>query len=496
MIKKALAISQKNWFKVLVFSFVLYFTFIIRAHNYDKIPDFGHLEELAFGWAGINLIETGVPMSWSTLDYPKSATVYTGLINYDGNPPVVSVDMRKPWLDQPPLFSLMSGYFAHIYGADRNQVLPSSYIRIPAIFLALITTIFLFLVARSLSGFYVGILTVLLYGTIPIFVFASRMSVAENFISTLYIISCFLILKFMDKQKAWYLIVVALFAGLAGISKATGFFLLPLALFFALKYKKYLLSVIMVLITLPFIAAFFGYGYYYDQNLFWIINSIQSHRPVGFSNLAWFMVSPAFDVETMTDTWYIFCLMATVFFLFKDWILEKSESKQKYVGFFILYWLLVVMFSGGEGDLLPWYRYPAFPLMALMGAWGIVLLLKNSNFVSSVIALSFFLGSRHFVVNAFRSNWSPMQFRIIFLTLISPSLLNLISPHKILEKLSKIAIVIFLVVGMYFNVVYIYNYFELKCESIQCPIGPPTFVSKLYFPVFWRFFTLGEPSRR
>jgi len=80
------------------------FIFILRAHNYERFPSPNHLDEQLYALSGIYLVETGVPVSWSTLDYPKSAEVYKGTISYQGGEPSASVTLYKPWLDEPPLF--------------------------------------------------------------------------------------------------------------------------------------------------------------------------------------------------------------------------------------------------------------------------------------------------------------------------------------------------------------------------------------------------------
>jgi len=99
--------KKSKLFKAFILALVLIFTFILRAHNYDRVPPIGQLEELAFGWAGIHLIETGSPVSWSTLEYPESALIFKGEKNLGGNDPKVFVNLYDPWLDQPPLFSLL-----------------------------------------------------------------------------------------------------------------------------------------------------------------------------------------------------------------------------------------------------------------------------------------------------------------------------------------------------------------------------------------------------
>ena len=148
-------IIKNRWFKILIFIFIFVFTFILRAHNYEKTPGALHLDEMLYAWSGIYLIETGVPVSWSTLDYPKRAEVFKGIINYKGGQPETSVTLYKPWLDEPPLFSLIVGFFAHINGAARTDFIPSSYIRIPSIIFASLVSIFIFLIALS-SSFALG----------------------------------------------------------------------------------------------------------------------------------------------------------------------------------------------------------------------------------------------------------------------------------------------------------------------------------------------------
>ncbi len=91
-------------FKTIVFLAVFVFTFILRAHSYERVPTSNHLDEMLYAWSGINMIETGTPVSWSTLDYPKRAEVYKGMISYKGGIPEASVTLYKPWLDEPPLF--------------------------------------------------------------------------------------------------------------------------------------------------------------------------------------------------------------------------------------------------------------------------------------------------------------------------------------------------------------------------------------------------------
>jgi len=483
-------INKFNLFKFGIFLLVLYFTFVLRVHNFDRTPGPGHLEEMAFAWSGIYLIETGVPVSWSTLDYPKKAEVYKGRVtSQGGGEPYQYVTLQKPWLDQPPLFSLIVGAFGHFYKADRTQIIPPAYIRTPTVFMALLTAVLVFLIASSLSGFWIGILSMLFYGTVPILVFASRMAVPENLIAMVFLTIILLILNFQKNPKFLWLLPIPFLVGIAGLSKPTGFLILPFVLYFAFCQKFYKSAVYLILATIPFIVFFFAWGFHFDKEIFLHITAIQSLRPVGFSSLAWFFTSPAYDINLFLDSWYVFGLLAAVYFIFKP-----EEDLKRIVSFAFVYWLIIVMISGGEGDLLPWYRFPAFPLLAIFIAWGVKLLVEKANSFTTFLAAGFLLGNRHLLVNAFRPNISPFFYRVTLSGLLFPSLTRTVFEKKFVEKLCKLVIIGIVIVGVYLNVIYIYNRFELECENISCPFNPSTNLSSIHFPFVWRFFVLGEPK--
>jgi hypothetical protein len=150
------------------------------------------------------------------------------------------------------------------------------------------------------------------------------------------------------------------------------------------------------------------------------------------------------------------------------------------------------MVSGGQTDVLPWYRFPAFPLLAILGAWGIQLIVQRADFFATFLAAGLLLGNRYLLSNDFRPNVLPMNYRLIFSGLMAPSLLQPVLNRHWLKKFSQGIIIGIVVIGIYFNSKYIYNVFQINCENKTCPWGPATNLSSVYFPVFWRLFDLGE----
>lgn len=134
--------------------------------------------------------------------------------------------------------------------------------------------------------------------------------------------------------------------------------------------------------------------------------------------------------------------------------------------------------------------------MAIAGAWALEYIVKKAHLLASFLAIGMLLGSRSLLVNDFRSNVYPIQLRLWLAGLLSPAILDSIFNKNFLTWVNRVVIIGVLVVGVYFNAVYIYNRFELACESRSCPITPSTNLSSVYFPAgLWRFFILGEAHR-
>jgi hypothetical protein len=483
-LKKILGMITFKW----TFVFLLFvFYSIIRLHNYDKIPGPSHAEELLYSWSGIYLIETGVPQSWSTLDYPKSAKVYDGIVGNRSNL-FLPATLYRPWLDEPPLYSLMSGGVAHLYGDDRTVVLPVSHTRVPSMFASLAVMGLVFFVTFSFFGYWQGVLAMTVYGTCQILIFASRLSVPENMIALGVIGGLLLAKAYLKSSNKYFPWVWGLMSALLGLMKPTGFFMAPLGMFLSFTQKKWRDAVVILGVTLSGVAAYVYYGYSIDWNIFKNIVAIQGTRFAGWSGLGYIFTSPAYDIFTVNDGWYIFAMLASVFYIFKN---HKSKNLWL-VSLFFMYWVLVGLLSGTEGDLLPWYRYPFFPLLAVFGGLMLYKLIKKADFFSASIILGLLMSSRYFLMNAFRPTTPPNTFRIVFLLAMIPSLAYYLWKKKWLLSLSRIVIIGFLVLGVWYNVKYVYNSFEIRCESITCPFGKGNFFSEMKLPFLWRFLVIGD----
>jgi len=240
---------------------------------------------------------------------------------------------------------------------------------------------------------------------------------------------------------------------------------------------------------LVFVGAYLAYGAHYDWEIFKRIVSIQGFRPAGFGALSWFFTTPSYDTVVLRDSVYVFCLLSAAYFIFRN----SLRGFERIVLYAFVYWVIVVILSGGENDLLAWYRYPTMPFLAILGAWGVQRLIKRPNFFSTFLAGGLLLGNRMLIVTAVRQNIQPVMFRNLFILIMAPSLLSEIFVNKFFRWVSKITISLVFIIGVYFSSVYVYSAFEIGCEGLRCPIVPQTKLSTLRIPYFWRLFVRDEP---
>src|SRR5262245_37516856 len=90
--------SRKHWLLILIFTVGLG----LRLYHLEKAPYFNETsDEFAWTWSGMSLLHDGVPTAWTYL--PAYGNV--GWTSWRG----FGFHMVKPWLDHPPLFSVVMG---------------------------------------------------------------------------------------------------------------------------------------------------------------------------------------------------------------------------------------------------------------------------------------------------------------------------------------------------------------------------------------------------
>src|SRR6202022_1948319 len=107
---------------------------VLRLHDYTAAPrPSDNVDELAWTWAGLSLLQDHSPTSWSYL--PAYGATFP-LREPDNGRPLPGV---HHWLDHPPLFALLIGGFAWLVGERQYSQVSDLASRLPVIALSLVT---------------------------------------------------------------------------------------------------------------------------------------------------------------------------------------------------------------------------------------------------------------------------------------------------------------------------------------------------------------------
>ena len=484
MEKTLKGLNKRKFLKIIIFLFAFLFFFIIKCFNYDRYPLMGHLEEYAYSWMGIHLLTSGVPQTWSPGErpHPSQDIAFSGKISNYGVD--LYVDILAPWLDLPPLYGILSGGTAFFFGADKWLVLPASYIRLPAIIFSFLTTLVLFFLVKKLFGYWMALLAVTFYSLTPLFVFSQRLSVAENGIALLYLTSIWLTLIYIEKRKGCLLGLVPILIGLAGLMKQTGFLIVFLIIFLLVREKLWKESLFVFFGVLWFFGFLLMYGWSVNLEIFKEVTLNQSKRPVGFLGLPFLFSTAGYSIDFFYDGWYVFSLIAAIYYS----LTKFREKNYQIISLGFIFWAMVVVFSGGQADVLLWYRYPFFSFLAIFGALMLVEIAKKPNLFTSILVVGMLLTGRVFLSNEFRPLTEPFRFRIIVAFLLLPIICFHLFDKPIFEKLAKLVIVGVIIVGLFFNTQAIYSAFPIASASKTFPMGPTTVLSEVHLPIIWRLF--------
>lgn len=356
-----------------VFLVILFLGFWLRSSNLSTVPRHGAtFDEFAWTWQGINLIQKGVPVSWS----PHPQYKHKQHLIYQG----AAFWIVSPYLEHPPLFGLTSGAFALASGVTDMYHVTLEKIRPLALILGTFSIFMVFVFCRELYGTKIALIASLLYATIPTMVVGSRIVQNENFLIPFWLLSLYLTAIYLKTEKKWLMILAGLIAGLLSLAKAPWLvvgFSLSMILVYKEKWKD---AFTIGLITVGLFSLFIFYGIHYDKELFFSLWKLQLERyNISFSGIFSIFTNPLLIEGKYLDGWILFgwFSMLLIFNNFKKNFLILIP----FICYFVLY-VFAIPNEPGHG----WYRYPFYPFMII----SIALFLKE-ELVKPSLTLVFFL---------------------------------------------------------------------------------------------------------
>jgi len=432
-------------FRFILLGLILILGLSLRHYNIYTWPRLGAtFDEYAWTWLGISLIQNHIPMSWS----PHPQYTNKKLIVYQK----AYFVLVKPYLEHPPLFGLVAGSFAMLRGATDIYHVDLQKIRGLALLLGVFSIFILYVFAAEAYGFKIGLLSSFLYAIIPTIAVGSRIVENENFFIPFFLLSLFLISRFIKTKNPWLRNIAAIICGLLSLAKIpwiAGAFAIVLIFFYLKKYKdasKFLTIVISIFLL------FIIYGAYYDWNLFTSLWGLQLQRyDIAFNSIFALFTLPYLVDRFMIDGWIYFGWFAIFLLSVKDFK-KNFLILLPFLAYFAVF-VFAIPNEPGHG----WYRYPFYPFMVI----SIVLFLKeyfNKNYLLTFLFLILTGFSMLQLSWAQSLGFSLVVFRS-FLILFGISLSPLFFPKT--TKITNIANYMSLVIIFVLNIWAIINYNEL-----------------------------------
>lgn len=358
-----------NKFYLFLFLSIFILGVFLRYSNFERYPRHGAtFDEFAWTWLGINLIQKGIPISWS----PHTQYKERKEIRYQG----AGFLIVRPYLEHPPFFGLVAGSFAIINGAGDMYDVTLGKIRPLALILGAFSLLMIFLLTKEIYDKKVALLTSLLYATVPTIVVGSRIVQNENFLIPFWLLSLYFITRYLKSGKKKFRNLAALIAGLLSLAKVP-WLVVGLSLSLILSFKKrWRDAFITAGITLSFFSLFIIYGVFYDKELFTALWKLQLARyDISFSGFFGVFKDPLLVDRFYLDGW--------IYFGWFSIFLIAREFKRHFlilipfIAYLILY-IFAIPNEPGHG----WYRFPLYPFLLISSALVLREELKKTTLIS------------------------------------------------------------------------------------------------------------------
>lgn len=431
-------------FRFIILGLILILGLYLRQNNLYTWPRLGAtFDEYAWTWLGMNLIQNHIPESWSRHSQYKNSKS----IIYQKVPFVLA----KPYLEHPPVFGLVAGSFALFNGVKDMYHVDLQHIRGLALLLGVLSIFMIYVFAAQVYGFKIGLLASSIYATVPTVVIGSRIVENENFFIPFFLLSLFLMSKFIQTNNPRFRNIAAVICGLLTLAKVpwiAGALGIVLILMYLRKYKD---AFKFLAIVVPIFLLFFVYGAIFDWDLFIGLWKLQLARyDLTFNSIFALFTSPYLADRFTLDGWIYFGWIA-VFLL-----AVKNFKKNFFVLLPFLAYFAVFIFAIPNEPSHGWYRYPFYPFLVISTA-----LFLKEYFTKNYLLTFFFLIFTG--LSMLQLSWAQsLGFSFIvfrsFLVLFGISLAPLFIPKT--EKIAYFSSCLSLAIIFFLNVWSILNYNE------------------------------------
>lgn len=382
---------------------ILALALVLRLHDYTSAPKpSDNVDELAWAWAGISLIQDHSPTSWSYL--PAYGSTFT-LREPDNGRLLPGV---HHWLDHPPLFALLIGGFAWVVGERQYEQVSDFAIRLPVIALSLVTLLLCFLLGRRVLGAAPALLASTLFAVAPGAVLGSRLVESEALLAPMLLLALLLLHRILAQEGGrGPVVLLLLLCALAPLVKVPGASFGPIVAVALASRGNWRLAGQAVAMSCLGLLAYASYGLAVDWRQFLAVVEAQSTRHSGLLSGYQFISSASgfSDSAQLHDGWWLLGWLA---------LAVSAISRRARRADLLLAWPLagfaLTMMLVADPSLINrygWYRFAVYPLAYLLAANLVVTTVSRPSLVRAVLILAVPGAAATLAWTAGRGPWNP-----------------------------------------------------------------------------------------
>lgn len=440
---------------------VILVSILLRLFKFDFYPIHNNDDSLFHVWAGTS--------SYKNILRPTSLSIFTdnnkALFWYSqyNNTDVVrrfSFRLEQPYFDQPPLAMFFIALPAYLFGYSDFVQVPQILVRLPAIIASIFSLYLTYILAKIVFNKKVAILSLMVYGFTPFYVFSHRQSYLENFLTPVILLALISLKKYLLKPNRLWLCLLLLTSFIAGWIKIVGFGLFLIISFWLLKNRKIKPFFINLLIGIGSFTFYLIYGGLIDWSQFKFIVFMQASRGVYLSSFLHILNNPEF-YEPFNDGLYFLNFIAMFTLIIHKW----DDQKIRFLSLSFVFWLFFVLLTAGINNNSPWYRYPLFPFLSIATGYYFDLFISQQNIILLIPILIFGLTG----VDLLKYSIDINLLRLFYLIILSPYLLKFLFPKlKVAIIAAKITTLGILILILFINILVPLRYLSSRCKVSDC----------------------------
>jgi hypothetical protein len=351
----------------------------LRTWHRDTVPKHNEtIDEYAWAWSGMTLLRDGVPKAWSYL--PE----YRGVPWQEWRG--WGYRIVRPWLDHPPLFSVVVGAWMVLGGYRDIFTVDLAWMRWVPWFLFIADFWVLVLLLRRYFSRDELLLGLAFFAVSPLVVVNQKLVICEDWLVLIYALTHLSLLNYDETRRKRYLAGVWLGAFALPFSKIAAMGLSLYLFMVALLRKNRALALAIGAGTALGLGAYLVWGAIYDWRQFLQVMHGQASRFKGFGGA--FELLFDFKMVSTKFIYYPFYLgLFTVLF-------SGGRARELYLQYPI--YIACMVFFVDENQVYGWYLIPMYPVLCMGVAQFVLKMIRDMDarylFVWALFVLPYLFG--------------------------------------------------------------------------------------------------------